>query len=571
MTHDLLIHGGTVVDGSGLPGYRADVGITDGIITAIGDLKGERAKQSIDAEGHVVAPGFVDGHTHMDAQIFWDPLGTCSCWNGVTSVVMGNCGFTIAPCAKKDRRLVYSNLERAEDISPEAMEAGIPWSWETIPEYFDTVDKLPKGINYASYVGHSAVRTYVMGQRAFTDKATPDDLEAMKRQVEIGLRAGAIGFSTTRSSNHRTAEGHPVASRVGDWSEVQALAGVMADLGTGVFEISRGIGNVDAEERTAELKRMKSLAIDTGVPITFGGAWSHRKQPNMWREQFAMVDETVAEGGKVMVQATSTWNGSLRSFETATPFDHFPVWNEFRKLPLAEQERGLRDPEMRKRLVDAANNTERSKDPSLTNVQLRDVDWKWIFPQLTAMPPFRSIAEISAERGIDPVEAFIDIALEHHLKIFFINPSNNEDQDFVLALIRHPNTAVTFSDSGAHVASTVNPVHSYLLGHWVRERQAMTMEAAVRKLTFDIAAFWGLHQRGLLREGWHGDVCIFDPQTIQPQMPTLARDLPAGAARLIQKADGIKATVVNGQVMIQDNQHSGALSGRLLRGPLARN
>jgi N-acyl-D-amino-acid deacylase len=571
MTHDLLIQGGTVVDGSGLPGYRADVGITDGIITAIGDLKGESAKQSIDAEGHVVAPGFVDGHTHMDAQVFWDPLGTCSCWNGVTSVVMGNCGFTIAPCAKKDRRLVYSNLERAEDISPEAMEAGIPWSWETIPEYFDTVDKLPKGINYASYVGHSAVRTYVMGQRAFTDKATPDDLEAMKRQVEIGLRAGAIGFSTTRSSNHRTAEGHPVASRVGDWSEVQALAGVMADLGTGVFEISRGIGNVDAEERTAELKRMKSLAIDTGVPITFGGAWSHRNKPNMWREQFAMVDETVAEGGKVMVQATATWNGSLRSFETATPFDHFPVWNEFRKLPLDEQERGLRDPEMRKRLVDAANNTERSKDPALTNVQLRDVDWKWIFPQLTAMPPFRSIAEISAERGIDPVEAFIDIALEHHLKIFFINPSNNEDQDFVLALIRHPNTAVTFSDSGAHVASTVNPVHSYLLGHWVRERQAMTMEAAVRKLTFDIAAFWGLHQRGLLREGWHGDVCIFDPQTIQPQMPTLARDLPAGAVRLIQKADGIKATVVNGQVMIQDNQHSGALSGRLLRGPLARN
>jgi N-acyl-D-amino-acid deacylase len=571
MTHDLLIQGGTVVDGSGLPGYRSDVGITDGIITAIGDLKGESAKQSIDAEGHVVAPGFVDGHTHMDAQVFWDPLGTCSCWNGVTSVVMGNCGFTIAPCAKKDRRLVYSNLERAEDISPEAMEAGIPWSWETIPEYFDTVDKLPKGINYASYVGHSAVRTYVMGQRAFTDKATPDDLEAMKRQVKIGLRAGAVGFSTTRSSNHRTAEGHPVASRVGDWSEVQALAGVMADLGTGVFEISRGIGNVDAEERTAELKRMKSLAIDTGVPITFGGAWSHRNKPNMWREQFAMVDETVAEGGKVMVQATSTWNGSLRSFETATPFDHFPVWSEFRKLPLDEQERGLRDPEMRKRLVDAANNTERSKDPSLTNVQLRDVDWKWIFPQLTAMPPFRSIAEISAERGIDPVEAFIDIALEHHLKIFFINPSNNEDQDFVLALIRHPNTAVTFSDSGAHVASTVNPVHSYLLGHWVRERQAMTMEAAVRKLTFDIAAFWGLHQRGLLREGWHGDVCIFDPQTIQPQMPTLARDLPAGAVRLIQKADGIKATVVNGQVMIQDNQHSGALSGRLLRGPLARN
>ena len=210
MAYDLLIQGGTVVDGSGLPGYRADVGIQDGMIAAIGSLKGQAAKETIDADGHVVSPGFVDGHTHMDAQIFWDPLGTCSCWNGVTSVVMGNCGFTIAPCAEKDKRLVFSNLERAEDISPAAMDAGIPWSWETVPEFMDTLDKLPKGINYATYVGHSAVRTYVMGERAFTDKAGPDDLKAMVDVVDGGLRAGAVGFSTARSHQHRTAEGRPV-------------------------------------------------------------------------------------------------------------------------------------------------------------------------------------------------------------------------------------------------------------------------------------------------------------------------------------------------------------------------
>ena len=254
-----------------MPGYRADVAISGDRIAAIGDLAGEAATETIDAEGMTVSPGFIDGHTHMDAQVFWDPLGTCSSWQGVTSVIMGNCGFTLAPCAEKDKRLVFTNLERAEDISPEAMEAGIPWSWTTYPEYLDAVEKLPKALNYAAYVGHSALRTYVMGQRAFTDQATPDDLAAMKREFEAGMRAGGLGLSTSRSRNHRTAEGQPVASRIGDWSEVEALTQVMADLGFGVFEISRGIGNNDQEERTLELTRLKSLALDLGVPITYGG------------------------------------------------------------------------------------------------------------------------------------------------------------------------------------------------------------------------------------------------------------------------------------------------------------
>src|SRR5690349_13109051 len=195
MQYDIAIRGGTVVDGSGLPGFRADIGIAAGRIATIGKLDGG-AHEVIDAERHVVAPGFIDGHTHMDAQIFWDPLGTCSCWHGVTSVVMGNCGFTLAPCAEKNKRLVFTNLERAEDISKDAMEAAIPWSWETFPELLDTMEKLPKGINYASYVGHSAIRAYVMGERSMTDKATPDDIAAMRRQVEMSMKAGAIGFTT---------------------------------------------------------------------------------------------------------------------------------------------------------------------------------------------------------------------------------------------------------------------------------------------------------------------------------------------------------------------------------------
>jgi N-acyl-D-amino-acid deacylase len=571
MPYDLIVKGGTIVDGSGLPGYRGDVAVQDGRIAEIGDLKGQAVKETIDADGQVVSPGFIDGHTHMDAQIFWDPLGTCSSWNGVTSVIMGNCGFTIAPCAYKDRRLVFSNLERAEDLSPEAMEAGIPWSWETIPEYFDTLEKLPKGINYAAYAGHSAIRTYVMGQRAFTDKATPEDLEGMKKQLEAGLRAGAVGFSTARNPNHRTAEGHPVASRIGDWSEIQALCKVMADLGTGVFEISRRNSGHTEEQRHAELAQMKSLALDTGVPVTFGGTFYHRREPDHWRDQFQMVDEITSGGGKVLVQATSTWVGSLRSFETAMPFDAFPVWSEFRKLPLGEQLKGLRDPAMRKKLVDAVKNNKHPTDPALPNILIREVDWKWFFPLETAMPPHRSMAEIAKQRGVDPLEAMIDVALDHDLKIFFINPSNNEDQDYCLALIRHPRTAVTFSDAGAHVASVVNPVQAHLLGHWVRAANEMTIESAVRKISFDIAAFWGLKERGLLRKGWHADIAVFNPRTIQPEMPTLVRDLPTGAERILQKAVGIKATVVNGEVLMRNNEHSGALPGKLLRGPLAPN
>jgi N-acyl-D-aspartate/D-glutamate deacylase len=547
MAYDLVIKNGTVVDGSGLPGYRADVGITGETIETIGDLSGARAKQTIDAEGLIVAPGFIDGHTHMDAQVFWDPIGANSCWYGVTSVVMGNCGFTIAPCAPKDKRLVFTNLERAEDISPAAMEAGIPWSWETFPEYLDVVDRLPKGINYATYVGHSAIRTHIMGERAFTEKATDDDVRRMKQEVRIALQAGAIGLSTSRSRAHRTAEGKPVASRIGDWSEVEALVGVMGDEGVGVFEIARGgSNNASPEEVHAEIARMKALAVDSGVPVTFGCPWYGRNNTDLWRPQFAMVDEIVAAGGKVLIQATSMWANSLFSFETDMIFDHYPLWSEFRKLPLGEQERGLGDPAQRAKLVQVVKSTQHPNDPSLPNHMRRAVDWDWVFPQQQAMPPYRSIGEMARERGEDPIETFLYVALDHHLKVFFLSPTGNEGEEFLQTLVSHPNSAVTFTDSGAHVTSTLNPVQAYLLGHWVRDRQAMTLEAAIRKITFDLAAFWGLHRRGLLREGYYGDVVIFDLEKIQPQIPTLVRDLPTQAPRLLQKADGIAATVVNG-------------------------
>ncbi len=569
MSYDLIIRGGTVVDGSGLPGFRADVAVLGGRIAAIGKLAGESAAETMDAEGHVVSPGFIDGHAHYDAQVFWDGLGTNDCWHGVTTAVMGNCGFTLAPCTEADKNFVFTGLEMAEEIPIESMDAGIPWGWTTFSEYMDVLDALPKGINYATYVGHSAIRTHVMGERAFTDRASDDDLAELVREVEAGMRAGAIGFSTTLSNNHRTAAGGPVASRLADWREVETLVGTLGRLGGGVFEISRGINRKDAEVRAAEIERMKNLAIETRVPATFGGAWSMRDSADIWREQFAMVDAVTAGGGRMLVQATAAWNGSLRSFETFMPWDTDPEWRDFRKLPLAQQEAGLRDPATRSKLVAAARAHQRPTDPALNNVLLRDLDWNWYFPLTKTLPPYRSVAEIAAERGQDPIDTVIDLALERHLKLFFIAPTNCEDQDYVLAMLRHPSTAVTFGDSGAHLATIVNPVQADLLGNWVRQKQAMTIEAAVRKCTFDIAAFWGLRERGLVREGWHADLVVFDPATIAPDLPYMASDLPMGAARIIQKAVGIKATVVGGTVLTRGQNHTGAMPGQLLRGPLA--
>ncbi|MEZ5232390.1 MAG: amidohydrolase family protein [Acidimicrobiales bacterium] len=272
MSYDLVVRNGTVIDGSGLARYRADVGVRHGRITAIGRIK-ERGRRELDADGHVVAPGFIDGHTHMDAQIAWDALGTSSCWHGVTSVVMGNCGFTLAPARADQRHLVVRNLERAEDISADAMAAGIDWTWETYPEYLDTLDRLPKGINYAGYVGHSALRTWAMGERAFEEAATEADLEVMARELRDALRAGAVGFTTSRTFNHQTSDDRPVASRMASWEEVAALVRVMGDLGAGIFEIA----GEDVEPRPAAPGRLlrtaaHAVAVETGVPFTFGVA-----------------------------------------------------------------------------------------------------------------------------------------------------------------------------------------------------------------------------------------------------------------------------------------------------------
>jgi N-acyl-D-amino-acid deacylase len=568
MSYDLVIKNGTVIDGSGLPRFRADVGVRHGRIVTIGRIR-ERARDVIDADGQVVAPGFIDGHTHMDAQVFWDPLGTSSCWHGITSVVMGNCGFTLAPCAAENKHLVVRNLQRAEDIPPQAMEAGIQWRWTTFPEFLDCLETLPKGINYAGYVGHSAVRTFVMGERAFEKPAGEDELRAMERQVRDAIRAGAIGFTTSRSPAHETPGGVPVASRVASWDEVRRLVGIMGELNAGLFEIAgEGVDRAPGDPGLRDYHvRLRDLAVETGRPVTFG-VFSRRDVPDVWRHYLALLDETAAAGGRMFAQVHSRSLSALLSFKTQLPFDHLPVWKELRALPLAEQQRRLRDPALRPGLV-AASGERDGRRPLGTEAQPANYDRLLVFD--TVEGPHRTVAEVARERGQHPAETMIDLALEKDLDVFFLQPVANENQDYALELMRHPRAVVTFSDSGAHVSQLMDSsLQTHLLYHWVRRKQAFTLEQAVRMITLVPAMLWGFADRGLIREGMAADLVVFDPETIAAEMPEVVDDLPSGARRLVQRTRGIAATVVNGEVLLREGKHTGALPGQLLRGPLAR-
>ena len=562
MAYDLLIKNGVVVDGSGGARYRADVGVREGRIAAIGRIN-ERAERTLDAEGHVVAPGFVDGHTHMDAQVFWDPIGASSCYHGITSVVMGNCGFTLAPCRQSEADFVFRNLERAEDISREAMLAGIEWRWESFPEFLDAVEALPKGINYAGYIGHSALRTYVMGERAFSEVATEDDRNAMERLVQEAVQAGAIGFSTSRTFNHTTADDRPVASRLAQWDEVRGIVNAMGAVGKGLFEIAGEAPGRDPERNREYHERLRDLAVESGVTQTWG-MFSVRVAPDLWRPYFDLLNETAAAGGRMFAQVHSRALNVLLSFKTYTPFDKWDVWKDLRSLPLEEQKARLKDPALKAQLIASAS--AEYKGPRVVGAEARPPKWDWVYPMADMAQDHPSMAELAARKGVHPVELMIDLSLEHDFDIYFRQPIANEDQDHVLEMMKHPRSAITFSDSGAHVAQIMDSsLQTHLLSHWVRDRQAFTLEEAVRQITYNTATLWGLHDRGLIRTGMAADLVVFDPDTIGPRLPEVAHDLPAGAKRLKQTADGIKHTVVNGEVLLTDNEHTGATPGRLLR------
>jgi N-acyl-D-amino-acid deacylase len=562
MSFDLVIRNGTVVDGSGLAAYRADVGIRAGRIARIGRLD-EVGRQEIDAEGLVVTPGFIDAHTHMDAQVFWDSLGTNSCWHGVTSVLMGNCGFTLAPSKPGAHQLVIDNLERAEDIPAEAMAAGIDWSWESFPEYLDAVERTPKAINYASQIGHSALRTAVMGERAFGGVASEAALGAMASVLAEALLAGAFGFSTSISDHHVTPAGRPIASRSTSWEELSALVEVVGHTGFGVFQLAVDTSRAESEDLELAMSfydELRRLAVSTRVPTTYGLRHQHLN------EQLATFDAAAKEGGSMFGQCEAIASTTLLSFETRMPFDELPEWREVRSLPLAEQLAVLRDPARRSELVatlEAAvaaggfSGTRRNRLSFETFVPLREGETE-------------SIGEIAKRRRVSPTEALIDCAVETDLTQLFRIAATPAQDEALLTAMRHPRTVMTFGDSGAHVTAISGADHqTTLLSHWVRDRQAFTLEEAVRMITLAPALAWQIPGRGLLREGMVADVNVFDPTTVTPGIPTVVADLPGGARRIRQRASGFRSTIVGGVEVFASGEHTGALPGRLLRGPLA--
>ena len=561
MAYDVVIRNGTVVDGSGLGSFRADVGIVDDRIAFVGQV-GERGARDIDAEGHVVTPGFIDGHTHMDAQVFWDATGSSSCWHGVTSAVMGNCGFTLAPVRSDERALVVRNLERAEDIDPVALAEGIDWSFETFPEYLDAVDRLPKGINFAANVGHSALRTWAMGERAFEQEASDDDLALMKGQLSDSLDAGAIGFSTSRSEHHQTSDDRPVASRLASWDEVVSLVGVMGDRGSGIFEGADGaMSSPDPDARALALGRMRALAAETRVPITFG-LMATRGAGYL----LDFLDEAAAAGGRVIAQTHCRGISVLLSLKTRLPFDLIGSWHELRARPVTEQLRILADPQSRGPYVDAAVHADYSRWKGV-GAQARPPDFEGIRVYRQGLPPNPSVADVARERGVPAAEAMIDLCVESGGDQLFIQPSlYPQDEEMLLRALRHRRAVMTFSDSGAHLSQIADSsIHTHLLGYWVRQRQEFTLEEAVRMITLAPAVAWGFSDRGLLRAGMAADVNVFDPQTVGPAVPALVDDLPGGGRRLEQRSDGFLATVVNGRVTISGGRPTGDSPGRLLR------
>ena len=556
MTYDLVIRNGTIVDGSGLDGFRADVGVIGDRIATVGRIR-ERGTTEVDADGLVVTPGFIDGHTHMDAQIFWDREGSFSCYHGVTTVVMGNCGFTLAPASAEQAPLVVRNLERAEDISPEAMAAGIEWGWTTFAEYLDVLDALPKGIHHAANLGHSALRTYVMGERAFTEPATDDDLAAMTRELRDGLRAGAYGFTTSRTKHHMTSDDRPVASRIATPDELAALVEVVGEEAGGFFQYVED--PTPPDEQAARDAWWRDLAVATGVPFALAAS-----SP----AAMARIDAIADAGGRAFGVTHPRGIGALMSFRSQLPFDHAPEWQEFRARPEAEQLAGLRDPEVRARLVWAAHHRARGEG---FGGETRPADFDLMCVIDRPVPPNPSVNDLARARGVDPVEVMLDVALETEFDGFFRQPFSPFDVSTVEAALRHPRSVMGFSDAGAHVSQMADySLPTYLLAYFVRDRGTFTLAEAVSMMTFKPARAWGFHDRGLVREGLVADLNVLDPATVAPALPSLVRDLPGGAPRVKQLSTGITATVVAGEVVVRDGVHTGATPGRLLRGPATR-
>ncbi len=555
MAYDLKITGGTVVDGTGCPGVAADVAVHDGRVVAIGAAPDD-ARQTVDATGRVVCPGFVDIHTHYDAQILWDRMLTISPWHGVTTVVMGNCGFGIAPTRPEHRSLIVRTLENVEGMSAEALEAGLgEWGFATFPEYLDAVEAQGSAINVAALVGHTPMRLSVLGPEATERAATADELAAMKAVLAEALQAGAIGFATSKSPTHVGFEGRPVPSRMADFAEISALAEVLGEAGRGVMQAT--IGRELASQQFAE------IAARTGRPVSWTALLAGAGGPGAHRAALTEAADIVARGLPVYPQVSC--RPLNFEFTLADPFI-FASMDVFAPVMAAA-------PEDRAEIY--AEPSFRSAFRGKAGLHRATMGARWPRTVVSAFPPDpaleeRSVVELAEERGLDPTELVLDLALESDLAARFRMGVLNTDEDEVAELLVDPNTMLGLSDAGAHASQLCDANFStHLLSHWVRDKKVLSLEQAVHQLTQQPAEVFGLTDRGLLAEGRPADVVVFDPATVGTSGLRRVHDLPAGADRLVADAHGIDAVVVNGQILRHGNTDMvdprGPLPGRLLR------
>ena len=557
MATDLVIRGGSVIDGTGSPAFTADIAVEGDRIVEIGKVD-SRGKKEIDADGQIVTPGFVDIHTHLDAQLAWDPIASSSCWHGVTSVVLGNCGVTFAPVSKDGATVLAEMMESVEDIPAESILNGLSWNWSSYGEYLDEVASLPKGVNVGGMVGHCAVRLAAMGERSLDETpATLEDIEIMVPMVKEAMDAGALGFSTSRTFLHKVPDGRFVPGTHATAEELLAFAEVMAQYKGTVFEAAAKLGRDDSRE---EIKMYGDISRLAGCPVTFG-LTQVDIDPQLHLRILDYVEEENAVGADLHPQTTSKHIGVLLGLSARTPFDRAEGWAEMTDLPLEEKIVRLTNSDTRDALIKAAEE----------RLESLPLDWGKFYalpddPVRHDLLPEDSIAAKAEKRGVSIPEQWIDEALELGGKRLFIFPVLNQQMDAAAEMLTRPYVTLGLADAGAHSKQIMDASQpTFFLTHWVREKEMFTLEEGIRRMTSDTADLFGIQNRGRLKEGSFADINIIDFEGMSLQYPEIVNDFPGGAGRFIQRATGYSKTIVNGEVFMQDGEHSGVLKGKMLR------
>lgn len=558
MDFDLRIDGGTIIDGTGAERFSGDVGIRDGQIVALGDVKGSAA-ETIDATGRIVSPGFVDIHTHYDAQILWDRMLTISPWHGVTTVVVGNCGFGVAPTRPEHRDLILKTLEKVEGMSLEALQEGIgdKWPFETFPEYLDAIEKAGSAINVGVLVGHTPLRMYVMGEESTERAATEEEVAQMRKLVGEAVNAGAVGFATSHATTHVGYGGRPVPSRMADFEEIREIASVLGELDKGMMQATVG--------RDLFFDQFAQIAEETGRPVSWTALLAGMMGPGSHRALLARSAELVEKGIPVYPQVTCRPLNFEFNLEEPFLFESMSVFKPISAADFDGKMKIYADPAFRRRFIEKAGPN--SEGNFGTRWDQTVISYCPTEPALEE----RSLVEVARERKLDPIDLMCDLSLENRLKARFRMAVMNTNEDEVEELLTDPNTVLGLSDAGAHASQLCDACFStYLLSRWVREKKALSLEQAINMLTERPAKIFGLSDRGRLEVGRPADVVVFDPDEVGTSGLRRVNDLPAGAERLLADAFGIDAVVVNGSILRQAGldrvDPDGTLPGRLLRG-----